>query len=186
MGETMTAQIQDRVVFQDEDYVIAGVKGSGLFLPSDFDMDSTMISTACYRGFYMTYHCENGQLWLTEMTLRAPGGKYKPIAGVKPVIDQEWHVGRYSGLRLKTPFTGGLLLGADFIGAMYVHMGFQKPTSYRSVIELSLEDGNLRSAVDHSEQIGQMRVNNQNRLKAGRLDDIGGWISKMFSLDYDV
>lgn len=182
----MTAQIQDRVLFQRGEYVICGTKGEGLPTPAQFDMQTTMISTACYRGYYLTYTIMDSALYLTEMTLRVPQDGYKAVEGIEPILDSDLHVAHYTGLKIKVPFTGGLLIANDFIGGMYVHMGFQKPTSYRSVIELRLEDGEVCSAVDCSEQIGQMRVNLLNRRKAKRENEIASWITQAFSLDYEV
>jgi hypothetical protein len=82
-------------------------------------------------------------------------------------------------------FTGGLLIAADFINTLYVHMGFQKATAYRRVLELRVAAGEIRAVDDQSERVGQLRVNVLNR--AGLAQRQGSaWINHMFSLDYEV
>lgn len=196
----MTAQIQDRVWYQDEEYVIVGVKGSGLFIPQDFGMAGVMMSTGCYRGFYVTYGVEDGEFRLETMTIRAANGDYKPINGIKPVM-HEWQGGVYSRINLRVPFTGRLLLGKDFIGSMYVHMGFQKPPSYETVIELMIDHGVVLSSVDHSTSMADIRTEMQRRADEARsaaqsqspeerrgldMERMQQWIDWMFSLDYDL
>jgi hypothetical protein len=182
----MTAQIQDRVFFNRGEYILCGTKGEGLTTPAQFGMQTAMISTACYRGYHLTYRVIDDTLSLTEMVVRTPDDVYPTLNGVEAVFDKEWHVARYTGLQIKTAFTGCLLIANNFIGPLYAHTGFQKPTSYRNVIELRFQHGEMQQAVDCSEQIGQMRVNMLSRRTAKREDEIAGWMTQMFSLDYEV
>jgi hypothetical protein len=99
----------------------------------------------------------------------------------------------YQGLKIPAPYTGGLLLARGFIQSMYVHMGFQKPTSFETVHELIFEEGKLISATDHSAKIAELRDEMQRpRPRTGfdderaRMGHIADWIAWTFSLDYDV
>ncbi|MBZ0284800.1 MAG: hypothetical protein K8L97_28950 [Anaerolineae bacterium] len=188
----MTAQITDQVFYEDDRYSITGIKGGELPTPFDFGMVPTMMSTACYRGFYNEYTVMEGKLLLTKMTVRVMDNQYKPIQNV-PGTEDKWSGRVYSGLNLNTAFTGNLLLGTGFINTMYVHMGFQKATSYEKVVHLILDNGEVKAAVDYSEKMAQLREQMRQRQETARLSGqkndettIKNWIGQMFSLDYDL
>ncbi len=186
----MTAQITDRVVYQGESYQIIGVKGGLLPAPQSFGIVPQMMSTACYRGYFVEYACEGSRLFLSEMTVRA--AEYKPINGVEVQIGGTFNSGQYFDIDLPLKFTGGLLIAKDFISARYVHMGFQKPTSFQTVIELLIEDGKIVEVLDHSRKVAQMR-DEMEKMPAPGFDDprmqsrhLQEWIQWTFSLDYNL
>ncbi|MBZ0277555.1 MAG: hypothetical protein K8I60_15525 [Anaerolineae bacterium] len=186
----MTAQITDKVVYQGESYQIIGIKGDGLPKPEDFDMLPQMMSTACYRGYFVEYTCEGSRIFLSEMTIRAP--EYKLINGIQAHIGGMFNAGQYSDVDMPLKFSGGLLIAKDFISAMYVHMGFQKPTSFQTVLELLIEDGKIINVLDHSQKVAQMRAEAA-KLPAPGFDDprmqsrhLEEWIHWTFSLDYNL
>lgn len=217
----MTAQITDHVIYQNTPYQLIGVKGSWLPNPGDYGLTPTMISTACYRGYYCDYTVRESRLLLTHLVIRVLEDDPPPIEGVAPIIgvrrklgDKEFppppmrgmyesfatdgHYINYDGaiyadLKVKTHFTGGLLIAGDFINSMYVHMGFQKPTSFKTVLELVFEDGELTSARDHSETMAERRAEMLKPHPRIGFDDeqkqqnhLKDWIEWTFSLDYDV
>jgi hypothetical protein len=126
----MTAQIPDTVRYENANYSIAGIDGEGLFDPWEHGMQPISWSTACWHGFTNSYAIENGQLFLTslEICLTEP-----TLAGLKHVrkvkapllnghaakdVSREEDSAfeyRYENLCLPVPFSGGLLLDADFL-----------------------------------------------------------------------
>ncbi len=192
----MTAQIQDKVMYENHEYVIVGVKGKPLPTPHDFDMTPMMINTACYRGYYAGYVAEDERLYLNSLSLRERTDAYLLINGQCGEWDESNHLQRYKCLSVPTTFSGQLLLGRDFIGSMYVHMGFQEPLSYRHVVELWLHNGNIIDAFDLSIKVTQMREEHYDHARRGQpldiyhrpldVDDIADWVNRMFSLDYDI
>jgi hypothetical protein len=184
----VTAQIPDSVLVSGVGYQIIGVKGEGLLHPIDFGMQCRMMHTACYRGYIAQYEVRDGQLVLTRIHIQAEG-EVLPIDGISPNQPFEHNRPVYEGLNVPAPFTGGLLLGRDFIQSMYVHMGFQKPIAYEEVVELHLEDGRVANIFDHSKNLAKKRrlagEDAQKPWGKGR-DDTMNWIETMFSLDYDL
>ena len=183
----MTAQIPDVFRFNGEEYSLVGMNGEGLFEPEDFEMIPMMASTACYRGYVMTYDCVDRVMILDEMLIRTD--QVVPINGVAPM---QFDTGkfrifshRYEKLRLKTRFTGSLLLGKDFIDSLYVHMGFQKATAFRTVIEVQIQDGDIISICDLSDKIEELRVWGRTSTRK-HTDDQDNWIEESFSLDYEL
>ncbi len=187
----MTAQIQDKVLYQEQEYVVVGIHGEGLPSPQKFGKKPVMMSAACYRGYYLEYTCLDRQLALTAMTIRTEDGKYEPIGGVLPAFDKACDCAHYTGLNVPVNFGGSLLIGRDFVQEMYVHMGFQKPFAYRVVKELLFEEGHLLVETDYSDKIDQMRarmIKTQTGKVTQDLNDhrLKKWIDWMFSLDYDL
>jgi hypothetical protein len=64
----------------------------------------------------------------------------------------------YRPIRVRQPFTGGLLLGAGFIDALYVHMGHHPAWKYTTVLELTFDDGRLTVVHDRSHLMAQRRA----------------------------
>lgn len=183
----MTGQMHDRVFYAKEEYALVGMKGEILPTPLDFGMETEMMSTACYRGYIASYEAIDNQLTLFGIVIQAKNGTdYKPIYGVQPEIREGWHAARYSDLKMPINFSGGLLVAQDFIEDMYVHMGFQKPPAYRTVIELWFDKGRLTRVADYSEKAAQIRAAMQKSSDPdGRMTLFPIWVEQRFSLDYD-
>jgi hypothetical protein len=74
------------------------------------------------------------------------------------------------------------LAAKDFIQDLYVHMGFQAPTSYEKVIELTIEFDIIVSTQDMSKIMKSWR--NQIIEEDEELEDIQKWIEEKFSRKY--
>jgi len=151
----MTAQIMDRFLFRGEEYRLVGGEGGPLISPQDFGMEPGFIHTACWRGFYSTYEIKDDQIFLVEMTMREKKGNYIAINNKMPEVTE--HQACYENIYLPVPFTGRLLLAKDFIQELYVHMGFQEPTAFKTVLELTFKDGLLMDLQDRSKEMEQER-----------------------------
>ncbi|MHA2142871.1 MAG: hypothetical protein ACXADC_12695 [Candidatus Thorarchaeota archaeon] len=184
----MTAQIPDEFRYMGALFSLAGIKGSALYTPQDFGITPLMASTACYRGYVMRYDCVNGQLVLESMSVRTEDAL--PVNNIEPHEEGGYFFShRYEGLGLKTKFTGAILLAKDFIDGMYVHMGFQRPMAYRTVLELQIQDGDILATNDLSAKMEELR--NRDPTKDAQPDsrenaDVMSWIEGSFSLDYDI
>ncbi len=174
----MTAQILDKVVYQDNIYDLYGVKGEKLFSPLDFGMETGGVScTACYRGFHCKYTVSNGELQLTEMNIIGiKDGNVKPIGGKLPVNWSPTHSdlgteyaatikaqepgvrgGHYPDLGLVTPFTGSLLISGDANSILIQLIHFTSPTFYSQIIELAIANGKVIKQIDYSERVTSFR-----------------------------
>lgn len=173
----MTSQIQDKFIYQNNPYTIIGVNGYGLFSSQMFDMSPIAFSTACRRGYYSEYSCVNGALILSALTLRLEDGEiYKNISGISPSGDSEcfikgkYYAYKYSGLKIKVPYSGGLLIARDFIEKVRI-VEVSRPYYYKEIIEFVFEKGNLVKIVDQSEMVEAYRRS------SGEI---------LFSLEYDL
>ncbi len=184
----MTGQIPDKLIYNKNSYSIVGLKGEGLPSPFDYGLEPVSPHTANWRGFIMTYSIAENSLFVSEMNISVKDLKKKPplINGVNPETKKEgiFHL-LYKNLKLKTQYTGKILIAKDFIDSMYVHMGFQSPLSFESVIELNFSDGTLIKVTDFSEIMKKYRKLNATDGKLGPTENIQEWIARTFSLDYD-
>jgi hypothetical protein len=184
----LTGQVSDEFRYNGEIFALVGINGAGLYTPADFGMRTTMASTACWRGYQMFYDCVDGKMILD--TMFANPKEVKPINGKEPTKPKDSFIFNYvyEDLALKTKFTGTILLGKDFIDEMYVHMGFQSPESYRTVIELELKDGDIIKETDLSHAMAERRASGRDKPAQPQSmddDDVRDWIEDRFSQDYE-
>jgi hypothetical protein len=153
----MTDQIPDTLIYQARECPILAISGKGLLTPADFGMQATSRSTACRRGYYMRYSCQPTELFLDQMTIWTEDDAYPEIGGVHPFrpIRELWTAMVYVGLRVATPFTGGLLIGIDLQrGGGVRELSYWR--SYQTILELLFDEGNLQKSIDRSYQIAQV------------------------------
>ena len=184
----MTGQIPDNVIYKDERYDLVGVKGEGLYEPFDFGLSPVSPHTANWRGFVSCYEVSDKILTLKDFDVhvRNSNNKFPEINEVRPIIQGEGMVHlKYENLKLKTNYTGTILIARDFIDSMYVHMGFQSPLSFNKVIELEFSTGDLISEKDLSKKMKNFRKEKKLDGKLNVDEDISKWINTTFSLDYD-
>lgn len=180
----MTGQIPDEFRYQGEEYALVGLDGSGLYTPADFGMDTFSGCTACWRGYVMYYDCVDDQLILDGMDVNAR--EFIEVNGKKPEEGQNFFKYTYSNLGLKTKFTGTILLARNFIDEMYVHMGFQRPMAFRTVLEITVVEGDITKVKDISERMKKMREDDPYKdEQPADPSKVGEWIEKTFSLEYD-
>jgi len=187
----MTGQIPDQFRYEGEAYDLVGINGEPLYEPQDFGITPQMASTACWRGYQMFYDCKNGQLILDHMHVRTRDSLV--VNGISPKEignpdEMTFFNTFYESLGLKTKFTGTLLLAKDFISEMYVHMGFQSPDSFKTVLEIHVKEGNIIEVRDLSDKMEERRK--LGRITPNRPDtleepDIEDWVKDRFSLEYD-
>ena len=197
----MTAQATDTFIYKRNKYDLIGIKGAGLFSPEQFGMIPKMLDTGCYRGFIATYKIVRKQLYLQELTIREANGNYVAINGIYPEKqfvnelkkllgfqsdnDQpdEIFKATYRDLKLPCSFTGKLRLARGFIKEFYIHMGYQKPTAYRTVYDFILMNGKVLKVKDRSAEMEQKRgafkLQYESNYGMDAIDDA-------FSLDMDL
>lgn len=185
--EKITGQVPEQVLYNKEVYALAGVKGIGLFSPEEFGMTPQMASTACWRGFQMGYKIENGELLLDWMFIRTDLSTPPSINGIegqKSTEEYSMFSHRYESLNIKSHFTGKFLIGKDFIRDLYVHMGFQKPITYKTVLEVFVEEGSVTEIKDRSIEIEKIRKEAQDF--DPEKESVQKFVHDSFSLDYDL
>lgn len=135
----------------------------------------------------MWYKCDNDELLLDGMSINVD--KPAKVNGKLPKPTTDMFKFMYEELSLKTKFTGSILIAKDFIQSMYVHMGFQSPETYRTVIRLEVQKGEIVREDDLSSRMEEFRRKGKVGLQSppsGEKEDVMKWIEQRFSLDRDT
>jgi hypothetical protein len=187
----MTAQIEDVVRFEGEEYHIIGLDGPEPFDALERGFQPRMIHTACYRGYYCAFGVAHGRLRLDRLTVLDDRDEYPPVNGVEPQLSEPSPDGEggtwrgpaeYVGLELPLSFTGRMRLAREFRQERYVHMGFQRPDAYETVLDLTFEDGRLVDTVDRSAEIGaESAPDTGDDPDEVRRGDMIAWVKDRFS-----
>ena len=164
----MTAQRSDTILFTGDEYSLIGWIGGPLASPAQFGMETEMMSTACYRGFYATYELTEEALYLRELTLSlsrlreiyddgsvAEEKDYLPIGGIEPA--KEKHQATYHGLSEVIPFTGKIRLAKNFIAEFDMEREGGSPIAFKTVLDITLKDGRIVESKDRSQELKQQR-----------------------------
>ena len=174
----MTAQIHDSVRFAGEAYALVGCSDGEPFLPADVGYRPVMASTACWRGYVCGYEVKDGWLHLRDLSLshrpdnppsHSPEGaphlrqqQQQPpdLHGVAAVWEDMSLMGNWCFCDVSLPlsYTGGLVIGRNFIRALDEHMGFEPAWKYRLVHELLFEQGRLVQSRDVSLEMERLRM----------------------------
>ena len=186
----MTAQASDVVMYRLREFSLAGISGKGLFDPLEHGFRPQSTVSFCWRGYICTYAVESDLLRLRELRVffdsRVESSKPRVWEGIAPAVGKMGHFADYAPLDRPVPFSGGLLLGDDFIDELYVHMGFHPAWKYREVHELIFEDGKLKRAMDCSQAAAEFRKTiSSEDLKPADLSRARQWVEQTFSLRYE-
>ena len=178
----MTAQETDSVFYEGRKYdLIGSSRGELLFDIFKFGLKPEMISTACYRGFYCDYTLNTKGLFVRKLTVYDKSGNYPVIRSVKPEIVEDY-LAVYNKPDIKIRLSGRFRIARGFMDEYYIHMGYQKPSTYRTVIDFTLSKGKLVSITDRSEEAEKIRgLYKEYYGKMHLLDKI----DSAFSLDMD-
>ncbi len=182
----MTAKSQDSVIVESTRYDLCGVHGEGLFEPRYYDIETEPPTRACSRGYACGYAIREKQLFLTELEIWSDPslwnhyrrriaeifGASVALAGDHPLIDVRQ-------LTFPVPFTGGLYLGRGFMEETHTHIGTHPAHTYREVIELTFESGNLLASANRSFEMAEVRLR-QSFGEEHRRRQLARWIDDSF------
>lgn len=152
----MTKQIPDKVVYKNEEFILAGRKGTGLFTPVDFGMSPEMleISTSCYRGYCCRYECSDSELFLVELGIFQRENIKLPLIEGVAAEPRGTIFSSYEHLRIPCSLSGGLILVRNPIE---VAVQSFSPLDFEEIVELLFEKGKLQQEIDHSLTIVSLR-----------------------------
>ena len=187
----MSAQIPETVILDGRPYDLCGAKGeSRLFDPRDHGVTPISLTSDCWRGYMSTYLVEHGMLYLDGIEIgldpRDPTGRdhlllSEVFGDLK--LNGNSSPGHYEILEYPIAFTGGLLLGREFVNETYVHMGFHPAYGFRHVVELVLNEGQVVTQLNRSREMEEVRK------KMARGDWDGShsqpeWIGSCLEIEY--
>ena len=190
----MTAQIPNTIIISEERFSIAGFTHDGLIDPSDFGIEPKSSSSACWRGFKSTYKIDkDSNFILDELIVNTnPADKPIEINGILPKtptnkFSRKAFNRAYEQINLQVNYTGFVLVGTNFIHELYVHMGIHKAWKYKTVFEIEIDQGKVKSIVDLSDKMEEVRTKfkEQKKNNLGPVkNEISEWVDKAFNQRY--
>lgn len=186
----MTAQISDYIKYERRNYDIVAVENEIPFsVEDDLKLEPVSPHSACWRGYYLVYSIKGGKLYLKDLHINLDG-EYPEINGVsiKKEEDEPWYKDFevYKNVNIPINYTGGIILARDFLDKYYIHMGFQEPHAYETVIELTFREGVLIEETNHSDEMAKLRKELSKKDKEKAEWNLIKFIDDAFSLDYDI
>ena len=164
----MTAQASDSIYYNDQRFFLKHSQKE-LFTPAKYGYKPVMSSTACIRGYIVTYEIVDNLLTLQtlyishrELSFLSSSKKQPPNlnnvqaekADTVEARGCEWG---FEKVNLPINYTGGLVFATDFIQSLYIHIGFQDVWKYNTVIEGLFRNGELVWEKDQSESVAALR-----------------------------
>lgn len=173
----MTAQIADTLVLHGREYSIVAIEEEWPFSPRAHGFEPVPLHTACWRGFYCRYEVIADELLLDTLTIGLGDASPPRWRAIEPRRGGDDPVWEYAKAGLPIACTGGMIAAAGFLPAYYVHLGFQAPYAYETVLELRFAGGRLLDAADRSPAMAGVRAALDSRSR----DEIAGLVDAAFS-----
>lgn len=199
----MTGQIADRYYYNGEEYSFVAYQPKLNFTPQVFNLTPSSISTSCWRGFWCSFDISDSGLYLNELYIHTDNDKYPDILNVK-VADIEYvecmATRNDNGKKVTSPFkyekyrghrqykslmypifySGSLVLGKGFLRNYYIHCGFQRFYTYKTLIELEFKNGKVINCIDRSAMAAFVRDKiDANGVDMSDFPDIGSMIKQV-------
>ena len=111
-----------------------------------------MMSTACYKGFIITFRVRYNQLYIDELDVYCPDDVYPAINGVEATDDGMMGACSYKNLNIATKYTGTIMISKGLKNGAIRGAFLDGPGLYRQNFELDFENGKL---VAYRETTGQ-------------------------------
>lgn len=157
----MRAQFFDGFNFNDRKYSIVAIeRPEELFSIKDVPIRPTMFDESCIRGWSAIYTLSDGKQLILSRLFTNNGDEPAPaLYGVEPVSFHLPAGDLQYNLNLSLTYTGSFLIAYDFIHEYFMPFGFQLPHAFKTVFELSFENGIYTHVESRSEAARQLRIN---------------------------
>lgn len=140
----MPAQFHDGFDINDECYSISAVEHpEDLFDCARYNLMPKMKDKACKRGYTVIFRLsDDQQLIMDRLYTNNRGKPAPPINDVMP-IPLKNPAGNlfYRNINMPIAYTGGIVITTEIISSVVANAGFQPPINFKTVLELTFEEG---------------------------------------------
>ena len=199
----MSKQEDDIFIFNDKKYDLLAVEFQDSFLNFDFlfGLKPVEFSTACWRGFILTFSVKNDKLVIDKIHTNNGNDetqKIPKINGIMPKITTpkglvegytEYRILNYTNLNMFVNYTGSIIIASGFIGEYasgpYAFLEIS-PFCYKNIVKLEFNDGELANFNDLSKIGDIIRDDREKTLKSKKKSNAYfGWpsVNNIFSND---
>jgi hypothetical protein len=163
----MTEQIEDDFHYRDAKYTLAACSAGEPFSPYQLGIQPNMASTACVRGYHVTYGVKDDRLVVAELRFvlvedevdwtRVPGPEINGVEPVEEAPGPDWFNNNFLDLDLPVAYDGGLIIGSGYLNEYHLDLDLVTLWKYREVLEIRFEQGRLSEVRDLSELMRPIR-----------------------------
>jgi hypothetical protein len=165
----MATQITDIVIYKRQSYSLIGKEVVNFGFTWSSGMNAAMINETCYIGCQATYEFINNMFYLKSVVLKERNNDYWPINGIEPIIKN--NVGFYNNLNYEYKINGKLRLAKGLIKEYDINIGYPKASSFKKVLDITLEDGRIIEVKDRSKEMELKRGAFKRHYDAGIEED---------------
>ena len=182
----MSQQVDDNFIYNDKEYILMALEYPKKFLDlKKFKLKPIEMSTACWRGFVITFAVKNNQLIVDQIltnnqtytkshkrktiVINEINGVFPEIIEPKGLIDvfNEYRILHYNNLNYTLNYTGAIIIVKDFINKYitgpYAFLSIS-PFCYKEIIKLNFMNGILTNTKDLSNYGIKIRLEKNNIL----------------------
>ena len=170
----MTAQIPDTYIFHEDEYRYVASEPRFDFTPRILGLEPEGRCTGCWRGFWCKYEISDKGFGLKNLYIHTKDDNYPAVMGIDVSeieyvdctsyrsVNGKWietpsktekYLGHreYKNVHFPINYTGNILIGKNFLDNYYLHIGYQKFYTYKTLIEIVVTDGKIIKIFDRSE-----------------------------------
>ena len=153
----MTAQLEDKFDYLNNEYSVIRIENELLFEPSEYGFSPIALSSACWRGHSCKYSIESGSLILSRLSIGLDIIDPLVWRGIRAFGGGEFDYWTYEGVNLPINYSGGIIIGRSLLKEFYNIWGFYQPHCYQHIFELVFEKGKLVKTIVHDKYMNKAR-----------------------------
>ena len=149
----MTMQILDTLLYEGEEYEMIDWSAPLGFDPGDYGLRPRGLNTANHRGFCGEWEIVDGALTLMRLIVNDSLDNYPPVNGREAMFGAAppfWGYHVYHAVGIVPDFTGTMVIGRARRNSPFHIGGRSARSSFKTVLEITFENGRLTGARDVS------------------------------------
>lgn len=151
----MAAQIFYIFLINNDRYVLIGRAGDDLVSPEQLGAWQSEPHVSCHRNLCAIYELTMDTLYFRGIIHIGENENYKSIGGTVPSTSS--CQAAFNDLNEAIYFNGKIRLAKEFIKEPYINMGYQKALAFRTVLDITLKDGQVVKVKNRSGEMEQKR-----------------------------
>ncbi|MCX5812946.1 MAG: hypothetical protein NT178_10440 [Proteobacteria bacterium] len=151
----MAAQIFYVFLINDDRYVLIGKTGDDLVSSEQLGVRQPDLHVSYHRNLCAIYELTPETLYFRGIIPIGENENYKSIGGT--VSAKSSCQANSHDRNEAIPFNGKIRLARGFIKEPYINMGYQKALAFRTVLDITLKDGQVVKVKNRSQEMEQKR-----------------------------
>ena len=198
-NKKLTKQSANQVILKEETFNLVDFDFTNkeLTKPQDFGITPKRIASFCWRGYITTYKVDSDSNFILNklMVYVDTNDEIKLVNNVAPISSKTKSQKRiiprvYEEINLPLNYSGFILLTKDFIEEFYLQIGLHRAWKYKTVYEIEIDKGLVKSIIDLSRKGSEIRDSFQKSKGTTKKNnpptekEISKWLENSFNQKY--